>query len=110
MSQPTPAPAAEMEVEVQAGRPPPPAAGTTDVHPAIRMIQEATETAVRTCDDALLRIDAAKNATDADEHEMYPYEVRACAVRWRWRARVAAYALARGAATAWWTRDPFPAP
>ena len=33
------------------------------------MIQEATETAVRTCDDALLRIDAAKNATDADEHE-----------------------------------------
>ena len=54
--------------------------------------------------------DAFFGATDSDEHEMFPYDVRSRAVRWRWRSRVAVYALARGVATGWWTQDPPPAP
>jgi hypothetical protein len=47
-------------------------------------------------------------ASDAEEREMYPYEAEACAARWRWRSRVLVFALARGAATSWWSRDPTP--
>ena len=48
-------------------------------------------------------------ASDAEEREMYPYEAEACAARGRWRSRVLVFALARGAATSWWSRDPTPA-
>ena len=44
-------------------------------------------------------------ATDADEEEMYPYDVEASAVRWQWRCRLVVYFVARGLATAGWTRD-----
>ena len=45
-------------------------------------------------------------SSEAEEREMYPYEVDACAMRWRWRSRVLVFALARGAATSWWSREP----
>ena len=48
-------------------------------------------------------------ASEAEEREMYPYEVEACATRWRWRSRVLVFALLRGAATSWWSREPTPA-
>lgn len=45
-------------------------------------------------------------ASEVDEREMYAYDVEARATRWRWRARIAVYALARGLVTDWWTRPP----
>ena len=47
-------------------------------------------------------------STDAEEKEMYAYDVDSARVRWQWRARLAAFVLARGAATAWWTEQPPP--
>ena len=41
-----------------------------------------------------------------DEVEMYPYDADACHERWKWRARMLVYGLARGWATAWWSRQP----
>ena len=43
-----------------------------------------------------------------DESEMYAYDVTACHERWKWRARLLVYAIARGWATAWWSRQPEP--
>ena len=41
--------------------------------------------------------------TDADEQEMYPYDLSNPRVRWQWRARIVTYFLLRGAAaTAGW--------
>ena len=52
-------------------------------------------------------------SSDADEKEMYPYDVgdigNGARERWLWRGRFWAYFLARGVATAWWTAQPTPA-
>ena len=45
--------------------------------------------------------------TDRDTDEMWPYDpVHDVSVRWRWRSRLAIFALARGALTAGWTTQP----
>ena len=54
--------------------------------------------------------DTMYGQSERDEMEMWDYDVGDARTRWRWRARFAAYAIARGIVTGGWTTNPIRAP